>query len=128
MTAGIIFPYFENLCQVLMYFLPLITVKPVLPSSVGTLFYVTFNLSIGYNTLPKLFRPVTQPKTPGPVGVVDSLSYVAPIVCWSLFLVLLLCQSRVTVTSCFVYKVIRDLESINHVCINPIHRIGLIHQ
>ena len=29
-------------------------------------------------------------------------------------------------TSCFVYKVIRDLESIDHVCIHPIHRIGLI--
>ena len=26
----------------------------------------------------------------------------------------------------FVYKVIRDLESIDHLCINPIHRIGLI--
>ena len=24
-------------------------------------------------------------------------------------------------TSCFVYKVIRDLESIDHLCINPIH-------
>ena len=28
-------------------------------------------------------------------------------------------------TSCFVYKVIRDLESIDHLCINPIHRIGV---
>ena len=28
----------------------------------------------------------------------------------------------------FVYKVIRDLESIDHLCINPIHRIGLIHK
>ena len=27
----------------------------------------------------------------------------------------------------FVYKVIRDLRSIDHLCINPIHRIGLIH-
>ena len=26
----------------------------------------------------------------------------------------------------FVYKVIRDLESIDHLCINPIRRIGLI--
>ena len=26
----------------------------------------------------------------------------------------------------FVYKVIRDLESIDHWCINPIRRIGLI--
>ena len=37
-------------------------------------------------------------------------------------------QPRVKVTSCFVYKVIRDLESTDHVCINPIHRIGLIHK
>ena len=28
----------------------------------------------------------------------------------------------------FVYQVIRDLESIYHLCINPIHRIGLIHK
>ena len=27
----------------------------------------------------------------------------------------------------FVYKVISDLESKDHVCINPIQRIGLIH-
>ena len=40
---------------------------------------------------------------------------------------LLSCQPRVTVTSCFVYKVIRELESIDHLCINPILRIGLIH-
>ena len=39
------------------------------------------------------------------------------------FLDLLSCQPRVAVTSCFVYKVIRDLESIDHLCINPIHRI-----
>ena len=39
---------------------------------------------------------------------------------------LLSCQPRVTVTSCFVYKVIRDLESVDHLCINPIRRIGLI--
>ena len=38
------------------------------------------------------------------------------------------CQPRVTVTPCFVYKVIRDLESIYHMCINPIRRIGLIHK
>ena len=31
-------------------------------------------------------------------------------------------------TLCFVYKFIRDLESIDHLCINPIHRIGLIHK
>ena len=30
-------------------------------------------------------------------------------------------------TSCFVYKVIRDLESIDHVYINPIRRVGLMH-
>ena len=28
----------------------------------------------------------------------------------------------------FVYKVIKDLESIDHLCINPIRRIGLIHK
>ena len=28
----------------------------------------------------------------------------------------------------FVYKVARDLESIDHLCINPIHRIGIIHK
>ena len=37
---------------------------------------------------------------------------------------LLSCQPRVTVTLCFVYKVIRDLESIDNLCINPIRRIG----
>ena len=31
-------------------------------------------------------------------------------------------------TSCFVYKIIGDLESIDHLCINPIRRIGLIHK
>ena len=41
---------------------------------------------------------------------------------------LLSCQPRVTVTSCFVSKVIRDLWSIDHLCINPIHRIWLIHK
>ena len=41
---------------------------------------------------------------------------------------ILSCQPRVTVMSCFVYKVIRDLESIDHSCINPIHSIGLIHK
>ena len=40
---------------------------------------------------------------------------------------LLSCQPRVKVTSCFVYKVISDLESIDHLCINPVRRIGLIH-
>ena len=44
------------------------------------------------------------------------------------FTILLSCQPRVTVTSCFVYKDIRDLESIDHLCINPIRRIGLIHK
>ena len=28
----------------------------------------------------------------------------------------------------FVYRVIRDLESIDHLCINHNHRIGLIHK
>ena len=37
------------------------------------------------------------------------------------------CQPRVTVASCFVNKVIMDLSSLDHLCINPIHRIGLIH-
>ena len=36
-------------------------------------------------------------------------------------------QPRVTVTSCLVYKVIRDLESIDHLCINPIHRTCTVH-
>ena len=42
--------------------------------------------------------------------------------------ILLSCQPRLTETSCFVYKVIRDLKSIDHLCINPILRIGLIHK
>ena len=41
---------------------------------------------------------------------------------------LLSCLPRVTVTSCVVYNVIRDLESIDHLCINPILWIGLIHK
>ena len=41
---------------------------------------------------------------------------------------LLSCQPRMTVMSCFVYKVIRDTESIDHLCINPIRRIGLIRE
>ena len=45
-----------------------------------------------------------------------------------IFVILLSCQPRVTVTSCFVNKVIRDLESLDHLCINPIRRIGLIHK
>ena len=28
----------------------------------------------------------------------------------------------------FVYEVIRVLESIDHLCINPIHRLGLMHK
>ena len=39
---------------------------------------------------------------------------------------LLYCQPRAAVTSCPVYKVIMDLELIDHSYINPIHRIGLI--
>ena len=42
--------------------------------------------------------------------------------------ILLSCQPRVTVTTCFVYKVIRGLESIDHLCINPILWIGLIYK
>ena len=41
---------------------------------------------------------------------------------------LLSCQPKVTVTSCFVSKVIRDLKLIDHLWINPILRIGLIHE
>ena len=38
------------------------------------------------------------------------------------------CQPRVTVTSCLVFTIIRDSESIYHSCINPFHRIWLIHK
>ena len=42
---------------------------------------------------------------------------------WSLTEVdVLSCQPRVTVTSCFVYKVIGDLEAIYHLCINRINK------
>ena len=43
---------------------------------------------------------------------------------------LLSCQPRVAVTTGFVNKVtcIRDLESIDHLFINHIRRIGLIHK
>ena len=41
---------------------------------------------------------------------------------------LLSCRPGVTVTSCFVYKVIRDLELMGHLCIKPIIRIGFIHR
>ena len=34
---------------------------------------------------------------------------------------LLSCQPRVTVKACFIYKVIRALESIDPLCIVPIH-------
>ena len=34
---------------------------------------------------------------------------------------LLSCQPRVTVTSCFVYRVIRDLDSIDHLCMDRIN-------
>ena len=47
--------------------------------------------------------------------------------CFYLYYILS-CQPGVTVTSCFVCRVIRDLESICHLCIDPIHRIGLIHK
>ena len=36
-------------------------------------------------------------------------------------------QPKVMVTSCIVYKGIRDIYSIDHPCIYPIRRIGLIH-
>ena len=41
---------------------------------------------------------------------------------------ILSCQPRVKVTPRFVNNVIRDLDSIYHLCINPIRRIGLIHK
>ena len=47
---------------------------------------------------------------------------------FSHFSQLLSSQPRVTVTSCIVYKIIRDLKSIDHLCINPILWIGLIHK
>ena len=39
------------------------------------------------------------------------------IICFITWEMLLSCQPIVTVTSCFVYKVIRDLESIDHLFI-----------
>ena len=56
-----------------------------------------------------------------------------PVGCWyivvnSKSIDLLSCKPRVTMTSCFVYKVIRDLESIDQFCIYPIRRVGLIHK
>ena len=59
--------------------------------------------------------------------VSDSMLIVAPGPCF-VIQYLLSCQQRVTVTSCFVYNFIRTLESIDHVCINPILWIGLIHK
>ena len=47
--------------------------------------------------------------------------------CFYLYYILS-CQPGVTVTLCFVCKVIRDFESICHLCINPIHRKGFIHK
>ena len=41
---------------------------------------------------------------------------------------LLSCQPRRDIDVKFVYKVIRDLESIDHLCINPTRKIGLIHK
>ena len=46
---------------------------------------------------------------------------------WMLSEHLLSCQPKVTVMSCYVYTVIRDIESLDHLYINPILRIGLIH-
>ena len=40
---------------------------------------------------------------------------------------LLSCQSIVTVTSWFAYKVIKDLESIDDLCINPIRSTQLFY-
>ena len=41
---------------------------------------------------------------------------------------ILSCHPRVIVTSPFAYKVISDLESIDHLCSNHIRRIGLLHK
>ena len=41
---------------------------------------------------------------------------------------ILSCKPRVPVTTGFVYKGNRDLESIDHLCIKLILRIGLIHK
>ena len=51
-----------------------------------------------------------------------------PILTSTKLVLLLSCQPRVTVISCFVFKVIRDLESIDHLCIYPMRRIVLIHK
>ena len=45
---------------------------------------------------------------------VDQSTYESSRINTFVFHFLLSCQQRVTVTSCFVYKVIRDLESIHH--------------
>ena len=55
-------------------------------------------------------------------------SPISTLVHMRMFCPLLSCQPIVTVTLCFVYKDIRDLSSIDHLCINPILRIGLIHK
>ena len=54
-----------------------------------------------------------------PVVLADQVSYAMS----QSHRILLSCQPRVTVTSCFVYKVIRDQESIDRLCMNPIRRI-----
>ena len=42
------------------------------------------------------------------------------------FYLLLSCQPKKTMGSCFVYKFINDIESIDHLCINSIRTIGSI--
>ena len=67
----------------------------------------------------------------GTKGILDDFLYCLGLQAIQMIVIdisLLSCQPRVTVTSCFVYKVIWDLELIYHLCINPIHRIGLIHK
>ena len=47
---------------------------------------------------------------------------------FAFYALLLSCQPRVIVKSSLVNTVIRDLESTDRLCINPINRIGLIHK
>ena len=47
--------------------------------------------------------------------------------CFYLYYILS-CRPGVTVNSLFVGKVIKDIESICHLCINPIHTKGFIHR
>ena len=64
-----------------------------------------------------------QPSTThGPGYQCESDNITKPISFNEIAFLLLSCQPRVTVTSCFDYKFIRNLASIYHLCINPILR------